>query len=351
MLIKILGRLRSGPKCLCLIFVLLAMSSFSVYAQSVSGQILDETNTPLIGASVIEAGTTNGTITDIDGKFQLNLSGESNSVIVSYVGYSSTTVDVVPGEMLSIQLNEGLNLDEVVVTALGISREKKGLTYAVDEVGGDELSSVKDVNVINSLAGKTPGLVINRSSSGVGGSTRIVLRGNKSTSNNDPLYVIDGIPMLNNRTGQQGNVFGGGVDSGDGISNINPDDIESISVLKGASAAALYGSQAANGVILITTKKGTSGKPKVTISSSYTMDKAILLPELQYRYGQTSEGAEFSWGGAVSANDHVADFYDTGNTFINSIGVSGGTANSTSYFSYSNTKACLLYTSPSPRDS
>ncbi len=331
-------RIRIGVTKTVLLF-LTTIFSINLSSQVVSGTVLDETDLPLIGASIQEEGTDNGTITDIDGNFSLQMTDSSNKLLVSYLGYQTIEYDASSGEPISIRLSPGVNLDEIVVTALGISREKKGLTYAVDEVDGDELSTVKDANVINALSGKTPGLVINRSSSGVGGSTRVVLRGNKSTSNNDPLYVIDGIPMLNNRRGQQGNVFGGGVDSGDGISNINPDDIESLSVLKGASAAALYGSQAANGVILITTKKGKSGKPKVTLSSSYTMDKAILLPELQYRYGQTSDGAEFSWGGGVQASDHVSDFYNSGNTFINSVSVSGGTDKSTSYFSYSNTGA------------
>jgi len=221
-------------------------------AQTVSGTVYDSSGDPAIGATIIESGTSNGTITDIDGKFSLDLLTAGNSVEISSVGFETQTVTLTGPDNV-VNLSNGVALDEVVVTALGISREKKGLTYSVDEVDGDQLSAVKDVNVINALQGKTPGLVINKSSSGVGGSTRVVLRGNKSTTNNDPLYVIDGIPMTNNRTGQQGGVFGGGVDSGDGISNINPDDIESMSVLKGASAAALYGSQAANGVILITT--------------------------------------------------------------------------------------------------
>lgn len=307
-------------------------------AQTVSGTVYDSSGDPAIGATIIESGTSNGTITDIDGKFSLDLLTAGNSVEISSVGFETQTVTLTGPDNV-VNLSNGVALDEVVVTALGISREKKGLTYSVDEVDGDQLSAVKDVNVINALQGKTPGLVINKSSSGVGGSTRVVLRGNKSTTNNDPLYVIDGIPMTNNRTGQQGGVFGGGVDSGDGISNINPDDIESMSVLKGASAAALYGSQAANGVILITTKKGKKGKPQIRFSSSYTNDNAVLLPEMQYRYGQTSEGAEFSWGDPVTANDHVTDFFQTGNTFINSISVSGGGENNTSYFSYSNTSA------------
>jgi len=241
------------PHILYLLFLFMLFPCIA-QGQTITGQVLDKQELPLIGASILEVGTTNGTVTDIDGKFELTLSGVSDQIEISYLGYETQKVSINGNEFMNISLSEGISLDEVVVTALGISREKKGLTYAVDEVGGKELSKVKDVNVINSLSGKTPGLVINRSSSGVGGSTRIVLRGNKSTTNNDPLYVIDGIPMLNNRQGQQGGVFGGGVDSGDGISNINPDDIESLSILKGASAAALYGSQAVNGVILITTK-------------------------------------------------------------------------------------------------
>lgn len=322
-----------------LVSIFMLILNFQLSSQEISGKVVDVDNQPLIGASILEIGTQNGTITDLDGNFTLPLQTTNNVIQVSYVGYQTREIDITPGQSIEVVLYEGLNLDEVVVTALGISREKKGLTYAVDEVAGDELSTVKDVNVINALTGKTPGLVVNRSSSGVGGSTRIVLRGNKSTTSNDPLYVINGIPMTNNRRGQQGGVFGGSVDGGDGISNINPDDIESISILKGASAAALYGSQAANGVILITTKKGKSGAPKITFSSSLMTETAAFIPEQQFRYGQTSEGAEFSWGGSVNANDHVSDFFQTGTNLINSLSISGGNDKAQTYFSYSNTKA------------
>lgn len=321
-----------------LIFLLLIFASSQIWAQQkVTGTVTSDDGETLIGVNIMEVGTTSGTITNLDGTYEINIS-EGASMKFSLIGYQDKTISV-NGSILNVVLSEGVDLNEVVVTALGISREKKGLTYSVDEVNGEELSTVKDVNVINALAGKTPGLTIKKSSSGVGGSTRIVLRGNKSTSNNDPLYVIDGIPMTNNRSGQNSKVFGGDIDGGDGISNINPDDIESISVLKGASAAALYGSQAANGVILITTKKGQSGAPKVTISSTYTSDKAIEKPELQFRYGQTSDGAERSWGDKGTFTNHVDDFFNTGNTFINSFNISGGTDKATSYFSYSNTKA------------
>ena len=324
---------------LALFYGMAILFSLPSFAQQVKGKVVDENNEPVIGAFVIEVGTQNGTSTDVDGMFTLDITGNSNKINISYIGFQDQEVDITDQSFVNVQLMEGLQLDEVVVTALGISREKKGLTYAVDEVDGEELSTVKDVNVINALSGKTPGLFINRSSSGVGGSTRIVLRGNKSTTNNDPLYVINGIPMTNNRRGQQNGVFGGGVDTGDGISNINPDDIESMTVLKGASAAALYGSQAANGVILITTKQGQAGVPKVSVSSSYITENAAFIPELQFRYGQTAEGAEFSWGGPVNSPDHVKDFFQTGTNFINSFSISGGTDRSTTYFSYSNTSA------------
>ncbi|MFT6019722.1 MAG: TonB-linked SusC/RagA family outer membrane protein, partial [Saprospiraceae bacterium] len=235
---------------------------------------------------------------------------------------------------------EGLELEEIVVTALGISREKKGLTFAVDEVSSDELTTVKDANVINSLAGKSAGVFITRGGSGIGSSAKVIMRGNKSTTNGQPLYVIDGIPMTNSNTGDQSGVFGGSVDGGDGISNINSEDIESMSILKGASAAALYGSQAANGVILITTKKGVAGKPKISFSSSYITESVSQLPDLQYEYGQTGEGTETSWSSTrVDAPDHVEPFFQTGSSFINSISISGGTEKMQSYFSYSNTNA------------
>ena len=220
---------------------------FQLSSQQITGKVVDVDNIPLIGASILEAGTSNGTITDLDGNFTLTLTGGGDLIQVSYTGYQARDVVVIPGQPIEVMLAEGISLDEVVVTALGISREKKGLTYAVDEIDSKELTTVKRANVVNSLAGKAAGVFINKSGTGVGGSARVLLRGNKSLSNNQPLYVIDGIPMTNNNTGQQDGVFGGGIDGGDGISNINPEDIESMSILKRASAAALYGSKAANG--------------------------------------------------------------------------------------------------------
>lgn len=263
------GDVKSLVSCLMLL-----LAGWSISAQTVSGTVSsDKDGTPLIGASVLEKGTGNGTITDIDGNFSLKLTKVPAVLEVSYIGYGTMTYDVAGAQSgMAISLSEGTALSEVVVTALGISREKKGLTYALDEIKGADLTTFKDANVVNSLQGRSAGLFIGRSGSGIGGSTRVVLRGNKSVRNNSPIYVIDGVPMNSTNGGEQSGIFGGGIDSGDGISNINPDDIESMSVLKGASAAALYGSGAVNGVILVTTKKGKSGKPKINISSSYVSE-------------------------------------------------------------------------------
>jgi TonB-linked SusC/RagA family outer membrane protein len=235
---------------------------------------------------------------------------------------------------------------------LGIQRKSKSLTYSTQRLSGAELSTVKDPNVINGLAGKAAGVTITRSASGVGGSARVIMRGNKSTRENQPLYVIDGVPVANFTPAQPTDVWGqssgagsGGRDGGDGISNINPDDIESINLLKGASASALYGSQAANGVILITTKRGKSGQARIDFSSNYSAETPLLKPELQYRYGQTvaptgsNTGTAESWGSKVSAPDHVDDFFRTGNTWINSLSLSGGNQIAQTYFSYSNTSS------------
>lgn len=318
---------------------LLMLVTFSLSAQkTIRGTITSTDGETLIGVTVQEEGASNGTLSDIDGNYQLTVANGA-TVVFSYTGFAPYSITVGDAETYDVTLKEGVDLDEVVVTALGISREKKSLTYASQEVSGEELTGVKDVNAINALTGKTAGIQINRSGSGVGGSTRIVLRGNKSLTNNEPLIVIDGVPMNNGRQGDQANLFGGGIDSGDGISNVNPDDIESMTVLKGASAAALYGSQAANGVILITTKKGKAGRAKVTFSSSMLTEKAAYKPSLQYKYGQTSPGAEFSWGPAVNAANHVDDFFQTGVNWINALSISGGTENMQTYFSYSNTNA------------
>lgn len=314
--------------------------------KTVSGTVTSRGGEPLIGVNILQTGTSIGTVTDVDGRYSIRVNAEDAVLEFSYTGYESQQVSTAGRTTVDVVLSEGVSLNEVVVTALGISREKKALSYSAQTIGGEELTRVKDANVVNSLAGKSAGVFINRSASGVGGSTRVVLRGNKSTRDNQPLYVIDGVPMFNYSPAQPGDVWGqssgsgsGGRDGGDAISNLNPDDIESISVLKGASASALYGSQAANGVILITTKKGKAGVTKVEFSSNFTVEQPIERPELQFEYGQTAPGALDSWGGKVSAPDHVEDFFETGRTWINSVALSGGNEVAQTYFSYANTNS------------
>lgn len=319
--------------------------------RTVSGTVTDSVDgSPLPGVNVLVKGTSNGTVTNMDGAYSVEVS-ETDVLVFSFIGY--TTAEQTVGSRSTIDFvmaADAEELDEVVVTALGISRDKKSLTYAAQEVDGDELTRVKDANFMNSLSGKAAGVFVNRSGSGVGGSTRVVLRGNSSTRNNNVLYVIDGVPMNNFSPSQPSDVWGqnfgvagsagtggAGRDGGDGIANINPEDIKSISVLKGASAAALYGSQAANGVILITTKRGQAGKVSVTASSNFTSESVLMMPEMQFDYGQTTPGALDSWGSAVDAEDHVSDFFDTGKTWINTISVSGGNSMAQTYFSYANT--------------
>ena len=236
-------------------------------------------------------------------------------------------------------------LDEVVVTALGIKRAEKTLTYAQQSVGAEELTKTRDPNFMNSISGKAAGVEIKKSSSGAGGSTKIVLRGSKSlTGDSSPLFVVDGIPISNNKTGNgvggdgaaQPGMWGGN-DAGDGLSQINPDDIESISILKGSNAAILYGSQGANGVVVITTKKGAAGKTTVSLNTGYTFEHYHDLPDMQYKYGAIGTAKE-SWDTTPGnyASGYVEDFFQTGHQFINSVSISGGNERTTAYFSYGN---------------
>ena len=213
---------------------------------------------PIIGASVVEKGTANGTITDLDGNFNLNVKAGA-TLVGSYVGYKSEEVKAGRGP-LNITLKEDAKaLDEVVVTALGIKRERKALGNGIDEVKGEALTKAKETNLINSMAGRVPGLVVSQTAGGPSGSTRVILRGStEMTGNNQPLYVVDGVPLDNTNFGSAGT--NGGFDLGDGISSINADDVENMSVLKGPAASALYGSRASHGVILITTKRANKEK-------------------------------------------------------------------------------------------
>ena len=252
--------------------------------KTVSGVVMEkEVNMPLIGCNVVEKGTTNGTVTDLDGKYTLTV-GDNATIEFSYIGMMS--VEEVVGDRTVINvdmISDSEKIEEVVVTAMGIQRKAKSLTYATQQVSNQELTRAKDANMINALQGKTAGLVITPNSTGAGGSSKIILRGNKSVyGNNQPLIVIDGMPMNNPKTTQQVGEYEGR-DGGDALSNLNPDDIASMNVLKGASAAALYGSMAANGVIMITTKKGREGAARVDFSSNITLETPLTAPSCENR--------------------------------------------------------------------
>ena len=307
---------------------------------------------PVIGAGVVVAGTNNGTITGTDGSFTLNNVPVGSTLQVSCIGYQ--TVDVVfNGTPLSVVLHEDSELlDEVVVTALGISREKKSLGYAVQDVKADELTRGGGVTLTDALMGKVAGLSINNSATGAGGSTRVVLRGNTSLSdNNSPLYVVDGVPYDNGgMPGADQAGLWGSVDHQGGAFDINPEDIESVSVLKGATAAALYGSRAGNGVILITTKKGGKGHEKIGVSyaGKFTWSPVAYFPALQNKYGQGTQGAynaesTGSWGAEMSSSttnpnwwdgttqipyegtaNPWTEFYRTGNSQSHNVTLAGG---------------------------
>ena len=309
-----------------------------VIAQTITGTVSDEAGVPIPGANVIEKGTSNGTTTDFDGNYSIEVS-EGATLQFSMIGYSEKEVAVGVQTTINVSLAEGEQLDEVVVTALGIKRAEKTLAYAQQTVGGEELTNSRDVNFVNSISGKAAGVEIRKSSSGPGGSTKIQIRGSKSLSgDSSPLFVIDGIPMVNNRGSQPG--VWDGVDQGDGLSQLNPDDIESMSILKGANAAILYGSQGANGVVVITTKSGKAGTTVVKVNSGVTFETIIDLPELQYRYGSEG-GTKESWSYTRGDYDssYVDDWFETGANYFNSVSVSGGTDKTQAYFSYANTTA------------
>ena len=312
-------------------------------SRTVHGKVIDVTALPVPGVSVFIKGTTIGTTTDLDGLFSLTVPGDllGGRLVFSSIGYSDVEISIGNRRTFDVTLQESaVELEATVVTALGIRRDQKALSYNVQEVKSDQVTTVKDANFINSLSGKVAGVTINASSSGVGGASKVVLRGNKSISqSSNALYVIDGVPMYN---------FGGGggteFDSKgatESIADINPEDIESISVLTGAAAAALYGSEAANGAIMITTKKGQAGKMNVTFSSNTEFLSPFVLPEFQSRYGTGLNGKSgdqtFSWGAYLPENARYnynpRDFFQTGTTFTNAFSLSGGTDKNQTYFS------------------
>jgi len=316
--------------------------------QKITGTVSDSTGMPLVGVSVGIKGTTSGGQTDVNGHFSIN-ANPGDVLVFTYIGYTTKEVTVGNETTLNITMKASANaLTEVVVTALGITKSQASLSYDQQTVSGRELEVSKDPSFVNSLDGKVSGLQITQSSSGAGGSTKVVLRGNKSIyGSSNVLYVVDGVPLQPLTSTQPTGVFSYGNDNGDGISNINADDIESISVLKGASASALYGSAAANGVILITTKKGKAGKPTFSFNSNTTFAKAVLVPKLQTEYSRgdslaTSTNSLNSWGARESSgtpNGEPSDFFQTGVTTINSFTATAGNENDQFYVSYANTHA------------
>jgi len=310
--------------------------------KTITGQVLDEFGEPLAGTTVSIGGTTKGTITDIDGNFSIT-AAKGNVLSVTFLGYTQQTVNVTDQDVYRIKMEPiSQDLDAVVVTALGIKRAQKALSYNVQEVGQDELTRVKDANFVNALAGKVAGVTINASSSGIGGASKVVMRGSKSIAqSSNALYVIDGVPMFN--LGGEGDTEFGSSGTSEAIADINPEDIESVSVLTGAAAAALYGSHAANGAIVITTKKGTAGRTQITVTSNVDILNPFVLPKFQNRYGTgdpTVEGSSLnkSWGNLLNSANYMGysprnDFYETGAVFTNSVSLSTGTDKNQTYFS------------------
>ena len=304
------------------------------------GTVVDETSLPVIGASVVVKSSLKGVTTDINGAFTLSGLKSGDVLEVSFLGYETQEVVYNNQTTMNITLSEASTMvDALVVTALGIKRSEKALSYNVQQVEADELTTVKDANFMNSLAGKVAGVQINSAANGAGGPTRVVMRGVKSlTGSNSALYVIDGIPMYNSTSGAT-NAGGAaelnstGQPTTESIADINPEDIESISVLNGPAAAALYGSSAANGVVLITTKKGSEGKVKVTYSNNTTFSTPFRMPEFQTSYGNR-RGEFGSWGEkGAGRNYNPADFFKTGSNVTNAITLSIGNQKNQTYIS------------------
>ena len=319
--------------------------------KKITGKIVDANGEPLIGVSVLEKGTANGTITDFEGNYTLTVP-EGSTLQFSYIGYKATEMPVSNQSSINLTMREDSEmLDEVVVTALGIKRSEKALSYNVQEVKSDAITTNKDVNFVNALSGKVAGVNINSSSSGVGGVSRVVMRGTKSImQSSNALYVIDGVPMFTGRTkagsssdnASQETEFGSR-GSTEAIADINPEDIESISVLTGAAAAALYGSDAANGAIVITTKKGQAGKLSVTVSSNTEFTSPFVMPKFQNRYGtgingKYSTSGEKSWGARLTGSNYYGydprdDYFQTGIIGTESVSLSTGTDKNQTYAS------------------
>ena len=305
--------------------------------RTITGQVVDAKGEPLIGVSILVKGTTDGAITDLDGNYKIVTKSNNPVIVYSYIGYKTQEIPLKGQTAINITMMDDTQvIDEVVVTALGIKRSEKALSYNVTQVDAESALAVKDANFINSLNGKVAGLNINSSSSGIGGASKVVMRGSRGIEqSSNALYVIDGIPMYNlSASGGSEEMQSQG--STEAIADINPDDIESMSVLSGAAAAALYGSNASNGAIVITTKKGKVGRVALTVSSNTEMLSPFVMPQFQNRYG--SSGTDASWGKRLNeANyrgyDPASDYFQTGLIGTESVTLSTGTEHNQTYLS------------------
>lgn len=356
------------PPQLLLLLVILLFSSLKIFAQTktLTGVVTDSLNQPLVSATVSVKGKRISTTTGADGSFTLTVPSGGINLQISYIGFSPLTVAVDADETnVEVRMQQGVStLSDVVVTALGIRKDERKLGYAVSTVNGEQLNKARETNVALSLSGQVAGLTVHGTNGGPGGSARILLRGMPSmNSGGSPLFIVNGVPIDNSNRGSAGEW--GGADAGDGIGNINPDDIETMTVLKGQAASALYGARASNGVILITTKSGKKGTATIEYNTNYALDNPIDNTDFQYEYGQGTEGNKpltpnaalgtdrLSWGSKMSNNEtaigydgktypytpyknNLEDFYRTGSTYTNTIAVSGGGDNGTYRISASN---------------
>lgn len=371
--------------CLTAVF---AFASSELWAQerTVSGRVTSvEDGSGLPGVNVVVKGTTNGTVTDVNGNYSVSAPSQGGILVFTFIGLVSQEIEIGSRSNVDVQMAQDVQqLSEVVVTAFGVEQQKKALGYSVQEVNSDELLKARETNIVNSLTGKIAGVNITSSSGAVGSSSRIVIRGANSFGNNQPLFVVDGVPISNNSFGGLSDVTGGtgsdtgteGANRGNGAADLNPDDIESITVLKGPNAAALYGSRASNGVILVTTKSGRKGSGLgIQVNSNVTFENPLKLPDFQNQYGQGSggqfsfvngaggginDGTDESWGPKLDAGlmlpqfnspvvngvrqptpwvshpDNVKDFFETGTTVSNSVAITGGSDKVGVRLSYTN---------------
>jgi len=317
---------------------LLVCVGASAQSKTVTGTIMDDQGEPLIGASVtVEGNATVGTITDLDGNYSLSVPASATSLRFSFIGMEDAVEEIGGRSVINVTLTAGsLALNATVVTAMGIKKEEKSLSYNVQQAKLDNVSPVG--SFVNGLNGKVAGVSITQSSTGVGGASRIVMRGSKSISNNNnALYVIDGIPMQSQAGTQPTGGYEGAGQTGDILGTLNQEDIESISVLSGPSAAALYGSAAANGVIIITTKKGQKDTFEINYSNNTTFTQAYIMPKFQNTYGQSEEMSYYSWGKKLDtpSSYNPRNFFRTGLNEVNSLSLSTGTERSQTYVSAS----------------